>query len=54
MVVGEVMDKLQVICHGIPDMRPLQEGDICNVDVTVYHRWLKRSNDQSFSVNNKL
>merc|ERR550534_2651825 len=50
----EVMEKLQVICHGIPDMRPLQEGDICNVDVTVYHRWLKRSNDQSFSVNNKL
>ena len=48
------MDKLQVICHGIPDMRPLQEGDICNVDVTVYHRWSKRSIDQSFSVNNKL
>ena len=38
IVVGEVMDKIQVICHGIPDMRPLQEGDICNVDVTVYHR----------------
>ena len=30
---------LQVICHGIPDMRPLQNGDICNVDVTVYHRY---------------
>merc|ERR1712098_826360 len=28
----------EVICHGIPDMRPLQSGDICNVDVTVYHR----------------
>jgi len=28
----------EVICHGIPDMRPLQNGDICNVDVTVYHR----------------
>jgi len=26
------------ICHGIPDMRPLQSGDICNIDVTVYHR----------------
>ena len=38
MIVSEVMDKIQVICHGIPDMRPLQEGDICNVDVTVYHR----------------
>jgi len=27
----------EVICHGIPDLRPLQNGDICNVDVTVYH-----------------
>lgn len=24
-----------VACHGIPDSRPLQEGDILNVDVTV-------------------
>ncbi len=24
----------EVICHGIPDSRPLQEGDICNIDVT--------------------
>ncbi|MEX1008504.1 MAG: type I methionyl aminopeptidase [Acidimicrobiia bacterium] len=26
----------EVICHGIPDDRPLGEGDIVNVDVTVY------------------
>jgi methionyl aminopeptidase len=25
-----------IIAHGIPDDRPLQEGDIINVDVTVY------------------
>jgi methionyl aminopeptidase len=24
----------EVICHGIPDTRPLQEGDICNIDVS--------------------
>jgi methionyl aminopeptidase len=24
----------EVICHGIPDNRPLQEGDICNIDVS--------------------
>ncbi|MGA8163615.1 MAG: methionyl aminopeptidase [Waddliaceae bacterium] len=24
----------EVICHGIPDQRPLQEGDILNIDVT--------------------
>lgn len=28
----------EVICHGIPDARPLANGDICNIDVTVYHR----------------
>lgn len=25
----------EVICHGIPDQRPLQEGDIINLDVTL-------------------
>lgn len=26
----------ECICHGVPDTRPLQDGDIVNVDVTVY------------------
>lgn len=26
----------EVVCHGIPDNRPLQDGDIVNCDVTVY------------------
>src|SRR5690606_2485797 len=26
----------EVICHGIPDDRPLREGDIVNVDITAY------------------
>ena len=25
-----------VVCHGIPDLRPLQDGDILNIDITVY------------------
>lgn len=25
-----------VVCHGVPDMRPLEDGDIINIDVTVY------------------
>lgn len=25
-----------MICHGIPDNRELQDGDICNVDVSCY------------------
>ena len=27
----------EVICHGIPDTRPLEEGDILNIDITLYH-----------------
>lgn len=26
----------EVICHGIPDDRPLREGDIINIDITAY------------------
>merc|ERR1719335_601105 len=26
----------ECICHGIPDSRPLRDGDILNVDVTVF------------------
>ena len=26
----------EVLCHGIPDSRQLRDGDIINVDVTVY------------------
>ncbi|CAG8661502.1 5908_t:CDS:10, partial [Ambispora leptoticha] len=27
----------EVICHGIPDLRELQDGDIVNIDVSLYH-----------------
>lgn len=26
----------EVICHGIPDKRPLKDGDIVNIDISVY------------------
>lgn len=26
----------EVICHGIPDARPLEDGDIVNLDISVY------------------
>lgn len=28
----------EVICHGIPDQRPLVEGDIVNLDVSLYYK----------------
>jgi methionyl aminopeptidase len=26
----------ECICHGIPDSRRLEDGDICNIDITAY------------------
>jgi len=40
----------EVICHGIPDMRPLVEGDLCDVDVTVYHRGFHGDLNETFFV----
>ena len=28
----------EVVCHGIPDSRPLEDGDIVNIDVTCFYR----------------
>lgn len=42
----------EVICHGIPDGRPLQDGDICNVDVTVYHNGFHGDLNETFLVGN--
>jgi methionyl aminopeptidase len=28
----------EVICHGIPDRRPLEDGDIVNIDISVYFK----------------
>lgn len=40
----------EVICHGIPDLRPLKSGDICNVDVTVYHKGFHGDLNETFLV----
>lgn len=40
----------EVICHGIPDDRPLQEGDIVNVDVTGYVGGMHGDTSATFGV----
>lgn len=40
----------EVICHGIPDSRSLQEGDIVNIDVTVYHEGVHGDTSVTFPV----
>ncbi len=40
----------EVICHGIPDSRPLREGDIVNLDVTVYLDGVHGDTSATFAV----
>ncbi|EQC40262.1 methionyl aminopeptidase [Saprolegnia diclina VS20] len=42
----------EVICHGIPDSRPLQDGDILNIDVTVYKNGYHGDLNDTFLVGN--
>nr|XP_018685169.1 PREDICTED: methionine aminopeptidase 1A-like isoform X1 [Musa acuminata subsp. malaccensis]XP_018685170.1 PREDICTED: methionine aminopeptidase 1A-like isoform X1 [Musa acuminata subsp. malaccensis]XP_018685171.1 PREDICTED: methionine aminopeptidase 1A-like isoform X1 [Musa acuminata subsp. malaccensis] len=40
----------EVICHGIPDARKLKDGDIVNVDVTVYYKGVHGDLNETFFV----
>jgi Metallopeptidase family M24 len=41
-----------VVCHGIPDDRPLRDGDILNVDVTVIKDGWHGDNSRMFVIGN--
>lgn len=40
----------EVICHGIPDNRPLQDGDIVNLDITVYYKGVHADLNETYGV----
>ncbi|KAK9470079.1 peptidase M24, structural domain-containing protein [Dipodascopsis tothii] len=40
----------EVICHGIPDKRPLADGDIVNLDVSVYYRGFHADLNETYYV----
>jgi methionyl aminopeptidase len=40
----------EVICHGIPDDRPLEDGDIVNIDITAYIHGVHGDTDATFPV----
>jgi methionyl aminopeptidase len=42
----------EVICHGIPDARPLRDGDIVNIDVTAYIDGVHGDTNATFLVGN--
>ena len=40
----------EVICHGIPDSTRLQDGDICNIDITAYIHGVHGDTNATFLV----
>jgi hypothetical protein len=40
----------EVICHGIPDARPLEEGDIVNLDVSLFYKGFHGDCNATFPV----
>jgi len=40
----------EIICHGIPDSRPLQDGDILNIDVTLFLHGMHGDTNATFAV----
>ncbi len=40
----------EVICHGIPDDRPLEEGDIVNLDISLYYKGMHADLNETFCV----
>jgi len=40
------------ICHGIPDARPLEDGDIVNVDISVFYKGFHADLNETFCVGN--
>ncbi|GAB4844348.1 Microtubule-associated protein 1A [Ancistrocladus abbreviatus] len=42
----------EVICHGIPDARKLEDGDIVNVDISVYYKGVHGDLNETYFVGN--
>jgi len=40
----------EVICHGIPDCRPIVEGDIVNLDISIYHKGFHADLNEMFFI----
>lgn len=44
----------EVICHGIPDNRKLEDGDIVNVDVSVYYKGWHGDLNETYTVGDNV
>ncbi|KAK8213687.1 peptidase M24, structural domain-containing protein [Phyllosticta capitalensis] len=43
----------EIICHGIPDQRVLQDGDILNIDVSLYHNGFHGDINETYYIGEK-
>lgn len=43
----------EIICHGIPDQRVLVDGDILNIDVTLYHGGFHGDINETYYIGDK-
>lgn len=43
----------EIICHGIPDLRKLEDGDIINLDVTLYYKGYHGDLNETYYVGDK-
>lgn len=43
---------LPVICHGIPDQRELQDGDIINIDISCFYKGFHGDANETYIVGN--
>lgn len=43
----------EVICHGIPDQRVLQDGDILNIDISLYHDGFHSDLNETYYIGDK-
>lgn len=43
----------EVICHGIPDQRVLKDGDILNIDISVYHGGFHADLNETYYIGDK-
>ena len=44
----------EVICHGIPDKRPLNDGDIVNIDVSVFYHGFHADLNETYLVGSSV
>lgn len=43
----------EIICHGIPDKRVLKDGDILNIDVSLYHDGMHGDLNETYYIGSK-